>query len=431
MLNRHSRTSFDARAAARASHKGGLMAESDQVKTGVVGLDAILGGGIPRGNVIVVEGPAGSGKTTLGLEFIYRGATDFGEPGLIVLFEVSPIKVIRDAAQFGWDLSELERQGKVKVIFTTRSVLQEELQQADSLLLAEAARIGARRMFIDSLPPLPFDGLNGHNGNNGGTREVFHTLVQGLHRENLTAMLAVESPGLERVRHATPPVEEFIADTLIVVRIEDVQRAASRSIEIVKSRGHHFQMGSHSFRIVDGRGLEVYKRVQAPRSMSREMAAAYDPTTRVPTGVPGLDELVNGGYFLGSTTLMVGVSGVGKSVMALQFIAEGQPHVEPGRDAGADHAQRPHDRDRSRTGYRARGREGPVRFAPGDRDRSALRPDRAGRRGIQAQACRHRQLVHVRIDARIVEANLSRFLPRARGAHERAPDCGGLQSREP
>ena len=148
------------------------MAESDQVKTGVVGLDAILGGGIPRGNVIVVEGPAGSGKTTLGLEFIYRGATDFGEPGLIVLFEVSPIKVIRDAAQFGWDLSELERQGKVKVIFTTRSVLQEELQQADSLLLAEAARIGARRMFIDSLPPLPFDGLNGHNGNNGGTREM-------------------------------------------------------------------------------------------------------------------------------------------------------------------------------------------------------------------------------------------------------------------
>ena len=299
------------------------MAESDPVKTGVVGLDAILGGGIPRGNVIVVEGPAGSGKTTLGVEFIYRGATEFGEPGLIVLFEVSPIKVIRDAAQFGWDLPDLERQGKVKVIFTTRSVLQQELQQADSLLLAEAARIGARRMFIDSLPPLPVDGLNGHDGNNGGAREMFHTLVQGLHRENLTAMLAVESPGLERVRHATPPVEEFIADTLIVVRIEDVQRAAIRSIEIAKSRGHHFQMGSHSFRIVDGHGLEVYKRVQAPRSMSREMAAAYDPTTRVPTGVSGLDELVNGGYFLRSTTLVVGVSGVGKSVMALQFIAEG------------------------------------------------------------------------------------------------------------
>jgi circadian clock protein KaiC len=299
------------------------MAEPDLVKTGVAGLDAILGGGIPRGNVIVVEGPAGTGKTTMGMEFVYRGATKFNEPGLIVLFEVSPIKVIRDAAQFGWDLPELERQNKVKIIFTTRSVLQQELQQADSLLLAEAARIGARRMFIDALPPLTVDGNNGQNGPNGGAREMFHTLVQGLHRENLTAMLAVEAPGRERDRRGSPPVEEFIADTLIVVRIEDVQRAANRSIEIVKSRGHDFQMGSHSFRIVDGLGLEVYRRVQAPRGTSREMAAAYDPTTRVPTGVPGLDDLVNGGYFLGSTTLIVGVSGVGKSVMALQFIAEG------------------------------------------------------------------------------------------------------------
>src|SRR5207244_4272542 len=189
------------------------------------------------------------------LEFIYRGATEFGEPGLIVLFEVSPIKVIRDAAQFGWDLPDLERQGKVKVIFTTRSVLQQELQQADSLLLAEAARIGARRMFIDALPPQPPDAsTNGHNGSNG-SREMFHTLVQGLHRENLTAVIAVEAPGLERVRLATPPVEEFVADTIIVLRTEDIQRAALRTLEVVKSRGHGFQMGSHTFRIVDGRGI--------------------------------------------------------------------------------------------------------------------------------------------------------------------------------
>src|SRR5712691_11554064 len=165
------------------------MPERDLVKTGITGFDAILGGGLPRGNIIVVEGLAGSGKTSLGLEFVYRGAKEMNEPGLIVLFEVAPNKVIRDAAQFGWDLPELERQGKLKIVFTTRSVLQEELQQADSLLLSEAAQIGARRMFIDSLPPLPFDGQNGHNSNNGGSREMFHTLVQGLHREDLTAIL--------------------------------------------------------------------------------------------------------------------------------------------------------------------------------------------------------------------------------------------------
>src|SRR4051794_16798726 len=118
------------------------MAQTDLVRTGISGLDTILGGGIPRGNVIVVEGPAGSGKTTLGLEFIYRGAMQFDEPGLIVLFEVSPLKIIRDAANFGWDLQELERQGRIKIVFTTPAVLRQELQQADSLLLAEASQIG-------------------------------------------------------------------------------------------------------------------------------------------------------------------------------------------------------------------------------------------------------------------------------------------------
>ena len=295
------------------------MTEPDLIKTGITGLDSILGGGVPRGNIIVVEGPPGSGKTTVGLEFVYRGAKEFDEPGLIVLFEVAPLKVIRDATRFGWDFSDLERQGRIKIIFTTRSVLQHELEQADGLLLAEAAQIGARRIFIDSLPPPRPDGQNGGHSD----RDVFHLLAEGLQREHLTAVLALEAPGLERTQLATPPLEEFISDTLIMLRIQDIQRAASRSIEIVKSRGHDFQMGRHTFRIVDGHGLEVYRRVQAPRGVGRELAAAYDTETRVSTGVPGLDDIVNGGYFLGSTTLIVGVSGVGKSVMGLQYLAEG------------------------------------------------------------------------------------------------------------
>jgi circadian clock protein KaiC len=290
--------------------------ESEHVKTGISGLDAILSGGVPRGNVILLEGAIGTGKTTMGTEFVYRGAKEFGEPGVIVMFEVSPDKLARDAAGLGWDLRELERQQRLKIIYTTRDVLRQELQQADSLLIDEANKIGARRIFIDGaagLLPL---------GSKEDSRETFQILVQGLLRENLTAVLALEAAALNNAEFGSLH-EESIADTVIRLRLEDVQRAATRSIEIVKSRGHDFQMGRHSFRIVDGQGIQVYRRVQAPRVASRDRAAAFDPTTRVSTGVPGLDALVNGGYFLGSTTVVAGMSGVGKSVMALQYIAEG------------------------------------------------------------------------------------------------------------
>jgi circadian clock protein KaiC len=274
-----------------------------------------LSAGIPRRNVILVEGAIGTGKTTLGVEFVYRGATSFDEPGIIVLFEVSPDKLERDAAGFGWDLPDLERQGRIRVIFTTRAVFRQELQQADSLLLDEAAKMGARRIFVDGVGGL-VDGPDVHE-----PREAFQMLAEGLQRENLTAMLALEAAVLSGASSSLPA--ESIADTVIRLRVEDVQRASVRSIEVVKSRGHDFQMGRHSFRIVDGHGIEVYRRVQAPRREARERAAAFDTTKRVTTGVPGLDEIVNGGYYLGSTTVVAGISGVGKSVMALQYVAEG------------------------------------------------------------------------------------------------------------
>jgi circadian clock protein KaiC len=295
---------------------GDPMPERDLVRTGINGLDVILSEGIPRGNVILVEGAVGTGKTTLGVEFVYRGASLFDEPGLIVLFEVSPEKIVRDAAHFGWDLPALERAGRLKIFFTTRQVLRQELQQADSLLLDEAAKIGARRIFVDGVGGV----LNGTGGQE--PRETFHVLVEGLQREQLTAVLALEVAALNGDGPRMLP-EESIADTVIRLRMEDQARATVRSIEIVKSRGHDFQMGRHSFRIVDGHGLQVFRRVQAPRRASRDRAAASDPTTRVSTGVPGLDPIVNHGYFLGSTTVVAGISGVGKSVMALQFIAEG------------------------------------------------------------------------------------------------------------
>ena len=278
--------------------------------------------------MILVEGAIGTGKTTLGVEFAYRGAKEFGEPGVIVVFEVSPDKLVRDAAALGFDLAELQRLQRIKIFYTTREVFRQELQQADSLLLEEADKIGARRVFIDGAAGLLSLGER-------DSREIFHILVQGLQRENLTAILALEAVALNNNRalnngESATMHEESIADTVIRLRLEDHERAAVRSIEIAKSRGHDFQMGRHTFKIVDGMGIEVYRRVQAPRPGSRDRAAAFDPTTRTATGIPGLDPIVNGGYFLGSTTVVAGISGVGKSIMGLHYIAEGARRGERG-----------------------------------------------------------------------------------------------------
>ena len=200
----------------------------DLVKTGIHGLDDILLGGIPRGNVVVVTGSPGTGKTTLGIEFIYRGAREFDEPGVIVTFEVSAEKLVRDAAQFGWDLRELERQGRLKVIATTRRVFQQEVQEPDSLLLSEAAAIGARRIFVDGLAGMARNG-------NGDAREVFHILVEALHRESITAMFALDAP-VDRAAVGAMP-EDFIADTIIRLGLEPVRRAVDvRAIARVMDR---------------------------------------------------------------------------------------------------------------------------------------------------------------------------------------------------
>src|ERR1700719_4751708 len=133
------------------------MPESDLIKTGIRGFDAILLGGIPRTNVVLVQGVTGSGKTLMGLEFIYNGIVQYNEPGIIVVFETSPNKLVRDAAGFGWNLDELQDQKKLQIVFTTPQVFDQELRSADSLLLETANEMGAKRIFVDGIGLLKRD----------------------------------------------------------------------------------------------------------------------------------------------------------------------------------------------------------------------------------------------------------------------------------
>src|ERR1700726_3907271 len=107
------------------------MTESAVIQTGIYGLDQIFLGGILKGNLILVEGATGTGKSLLGLEFIYRGITEHDEPGIIVVFETSPRKLVRDATGFGWDLDELQERNKLKIIFTSPKVPAQELRSPD------------------------------------------------------------------------------------------------------------------------------------------------------------------------------------------------------------------------------------------------------------------------------------------------------------
>jgi circadian clock protein KaiC len=298
------------------------VAQSDLIQTGIYGLDGIFLGGILKGNIVLVEGAPGAGKTLLGLEFIYRGITESDEPGIIVVFETSPRKLVRDAAGFGWNLDELQQQNKLKLIFTSPQVLYQELRSPDSLLLEAAAEIGAQRIFIDGislLRTLP-NGNGSHGNGDSSYRELLQQLIEGLQRENLTAILSHEVI-IHETQSSTLEVAEFLADTVLVLRREHRERGIYRSLEITKSRGQDYDAGKHTLRITGGKGLEVFRRVQA-----RPRGAAAQPTStakRSVIGVEAIDTLIGGGLFEGSTTMVVGVSGVGKTVLGVQLLLEG------------------------------------------------------------------------------------------------------------
>jgi circadian clock protein KaiC len=291
--------------------------DADLIHTGVSGLDEILLGGIKQGNILLVEGAPGAGKTTLGLEFIYRGVERFDEPGLIISFELSPQKLLRDASSFGWDFGALERAGKLKIIYTSPLVILQELQQFDGLLMSEMRRMSARRVLIDGLTPLK---LFGEIFNGRPFRDSLHLLVETLQRQEVTAMLTREVPSSEAARAAEFSHEQFVCDTILTLRNEPRGRSNARSIEVSKSRGQDFIAGRHTLRIESERGVRVYQRAQArPRRWPDQPTS----TRRSSLGIAAVDTMIGEGVFDGSVTLVVGVTGTGKTVLGVQFLVEG------------------------------------------------------------------------------------------------------------
>jgi circadian clock protein KaiC len=300
--------------------KGKTVIDREAVKTGIGGLDDILLGGIPAGNVILVHGETGTGKTLFGTEFIYRGVVEFGEPGMIVVFETSAQKLMRDAATMGWDLEALQSQRKLQIVFTSPDVLEKEVRSPDSLLLETAAEIGAQRIFIDGVGLLNPVGPSSQPAGTSSYRELLQLVIEALYREKLSAMISHETGNYPEAQ-STLEAANFLADTVIKLSRKTRGGRVHRTLEIIKSRGQDYDAGEHTLQIKSGPGLEVFRRVQAP--LRRDIAQPTSNARRSVIGVDVLDDLIGGGIFDGSTTVVIGVSGVGKTVLGTQLLREG------------------------------------------------------------------------------------------------------------
>jgi circadian clock protein KaiC len=288
---------------------------ADRVSFGIEGLDSITQGGFLRHNHVLLEGPAGAGKTTLALSFLLAGAAQH-EPGMFISFERSPSKLLRDAQGFGWDLASLMRQGLLKVLETTPQILQADLKKREGALLHELRVLGVKRLVLDGLAPL-------RAAADGNYRSQLHQLLGTLCRGGVT-VLATSEPDAGRTQRCAD--ERYVFDT--VISLDQAPHAAhQRKIEVLKSRGQDFSAGRHTLRLESGRGPVVY-----PRAESRQHTYVQVEAQSVlhPFGSPDIDALFGGGLYAGSITLVCGAAGTGKTVAGLQFLAAGARRGQAG-----------------------------------------------------------------------------------------------------
>ncbi|NSW58437.1 MAG: extracellular solute-binding protein [Armatimonadetes bacterium] len=281
------------------------------ISTGVPGLDELLSGGFREGSCSLLEGVPGTGKTTVGLQFIYHSAMS-GNPGIIVTFEEFPRQLKQDTLNFGWDLAQLEAEGKLRIICTSPEVFLDQLQDVGGIVEATVAEIGATRLLMDSVSHFSQMGREP-----GHLRAAVYGMMNGLRRAGLTSVITKE---LESFDTDCVPFEEFLADCVVRLRYDTFSHNQRRRyVEVLKSRGAPHVPGKHMLELTD-RGAAVYPRHQPSK---REGLAWARGLCRTPTGIRGLDEMLGGGLICGFSTLVAGSAGVGKTTVGLQFVSQG------------------------------------------------------------------------------------------------------------
>jgi circadian clock protein KaiC len=236
----------------------------------------LQGGLLPR-SANLIEGAPGTGKTTLGMQFIYNGIVQYNEPGLILTFEEFPQQYYRDATSFGWDLSHLEQQGKLRVIMTSPEVSRVDLESVGGMIETEAQAIGARRILVDSLSH-----LERLSDDPIKLRAIHYSFINALKREELTAILTKESSALFGKTYSYESVA-FVADSLIMLRYVEIESAIHKALLVLKLRGSDHAKDIRQYQITP-RGIQVRTKFEGQegimsgsphRSMSESFVDAF------------------------------------------------------------------------------------------------------------------------------------------------------------
>ena len=279
--------------------------------TGIQGLDEITQGGLPRGRPTLVCGGAGCGKTMLAAEFLARGATEFQEPGVFMMFEENAEELTVNLRSLGFDLDKLRRQKKIALDFVhiERSEIEEtgeyDLEGLFIRLAHAIDSVGAKRVVLDTIEAL-FAGLPNHAILRAELRRLFRWLKD----RGMTAIITGERGETSLTRYG---LEEYVADCVILLDHRIVDQVSTRRLRVVKYRGSAHGTNEYPF-LIGEQGVSVLPIT----SMRLDHQA---PSQRVSTGIAKLDSMLSAkGVYRGSSVLVTGAPGTGKSSIGASFI---------------------------------------------------------------------------------------------------------------
>jgi circadian clock protein KaiC len=293
-----------------ADHRSSGLPLLPKAPTGIRGLDELTAGGLPRGRPTLVCGPAGSGKTLLAMEFLVRGITEFGEPGVFIAFEETHDDIVANVASLGFDVAALEKESLLVVDHV--SVVAAELVEAgdwdlDGLFIRLGAAIDAvdaKRVVIDTS-----ETLFGAFKDVATLRSELQRLFAWLKAREVTVVITGEQGDGALTRHG---IEEYVSDCVIVLDHHVSEDSSTRRMRILKYRGSLHGTNQYPF-LIGERGISV----QPITSLLLQHSVSGE---RVSTGVDRLDAMLGGGGpYRGSSILVRGTAGTGKSTLAAQF----------------------------------------------------------------------------------------------------------------